>query len=432
MASAVEQTSMGSTAATTVDPVTVEGMITGPGVDDASISLGMIVDPATDRGFAAGVTLWRDIVNARGGICGRTIQITTAATGSTTDEAYTQLGRSTLGLILLEQGEPGRQVAARIRADRIPTLTPEGHRGDLAGTSSPVILGATDDILAVNAAAHLLSSGVIPQGGSLGVVLDDPATADDIRTALSWWAARNHIRLLELHLGEAVPADIQAIFADAAPQRIADLLTSTSGAGAGAGSAPSGPASGQASGDPGSPSTGDRASVGPAVNGTAAGTHPAIAARGPIIATTLNGYLPAFFPADGAGRLQVATVTPSPGADHPAVLAVRTAYADSGHSNPGPRLLEGYATGETWARLLEPMCAARTLTRTAVAEQLRGLAPASSDSLFGPTDPAMQLSAGLSASKVSAMSEADPTASGGLRPITLLESAPGIGDYRAG
>lgn len=416
-----DQVSTSSTArnsAPSVDPVTVEGMITGPGVDDASISLGMIVDPAADRGFTSGVTLWRDIVNAGGGICGRTIQITSAPPGSTTDEAYTQLGRSTLGLVLLEPGGPGRAVVARIRADRIPTLTPEGTPHDLPGAGSPVVLGATDDILAINAAAHLLSSGAVPRGGSLGVLLDDSASAADIRTGLSWWADRNDIRLVDLHLGEPVPTYIQAIFAEAAPQGIMDLLSATSIAG-------TGPATtGSASGGSGS--------AGPAVEGTAGGTRPADAARGPIIVTTLNGYLPEFFPADAVGRLQVATVTPSPGADHPGVKAVRTAFADSGRSNPGPRLLEGYATGETWARLLEPMCAARTLTRTAIAEQLRSLAPASSDSLFGPTDPAVQLSSGLSASKVSAMSNADPTAPGGLQPITLLESAPGIGGYRAG
>jgi len=404
--------------ALSITPVTVEGMLTGPGVDDASISLGMIVDPAADRGFTAGVTLWRDIVNADGGICGRAIQITSGPTGSTTEEAYTELGRSTLGLMLLEPGTTGGAVAARIRADRIPTLTPEGTPDDLTGAASPLVLGATDDILAINAAAHLLSSRVIAQGGTLGVLLDDPATADDIRAALTWWADRNDIHLRDVHLGGPVPSDIRAIFADSAPQRIADLLTATSVAATGSATT--------------APSSGDRGSAGPAVTGPAGGTQAAVTAHGPIITTTLNGYLPALFPADAIGRLQVATVTPSPGADHPGVKAVDTAYTDNGHSDPGPRLLEGYATGETWARLLEPMCAARTLTRTAAAEQLLSLAPASSDSLFGPTDPAVQLSSGLPASRVSAISAADPTAAGGLRPITLLESAPGISDYRTG
>jgi hypothetical protein len=438
------------TTAPTVDPVTVEGMITGPGIDDASISVGLIVDPTADRGFTSGVDLWAEITNKAGGICGRTIQIVTATTGSTPEAAYLELGRHTVGLITLAPGAAGRQLAARVRSDRIPTLTPEGTAGDLVGTGSPLVLGATDDLLAINAASHLLSAGVIAAGGTLGVLIDDPATDDDVVAGLTWWANRNDVRLQQLQIGGPVPADLPAVFAAAGPQQVAQLLTATGSAGGSesivsSGISDSTPSSASTGTPTGDGSAGPAGSGGSARSGGSAGsadgaTGPTTgaarppddgAAAGPVIATTLDGYDPVLVPAGQTGRLLVATVTPSPGADHPTVRAVDSAFADSGHTDPGPRMLEGYATGEGWTRILEPMCAARTLTRSAAIDQLTRSGPASSESLFGPTNPAAQMSAGLPASRVSALSAADPTAPGGLRPVTLLESAPGIGNYRS-
>ncbi|WP_154674337.1 hypothetical protein [Nakamurella lactea] len=423
------------TTAPSVVPVTVDGMLTGPGVDDASISLGLLVDPATDRGFTAGVNLWRDTVNNTGGICNRTIQIAgpDPSTAATLDESYENLGRSTLGLITLEPGAKGLSLASRIRADGVQAFTPEGLSEQLAWPS-PVVLGATDDILAINAAAYLLSAKVLTAGSTLGVLVDDSARATDALTGLAWWAKTNGVTLRVLRSGDAVPQDIPAVFAATTPEQVATLLTATA-PGASPGSAvASGASSAAGTGTAGS------AISEPATESGTAGSEPATsggtaddgAATGPIVVTTLDGYLPAGMPAGQWNRLLVATVTPSSGADHPGVLAVDTAFADAGGTDPGPRMLEGYATGEAWSRLLEPMCAAKKLTRASAAEVLKGLAPASPDSLFGPTNPAAQVTAGQAASRVSAISRADPGLSTGLKSVTLLESAPGIADYRPG
>ncbi|MDQ6657279.1 MAG: ABC transporter substrate-binding protein [Actinomycetota bacterium] len=444
-----------------------QGMLTGPGVSDASISLGLIVDASTDRGFTDGVKLWRDTVNTTGGICGRTIALAIAAAGSAPEVSYETLGRSTLGLITMESGAAGMTLASRIRADRIPAFTPEGTSGKRSESGPPIVLGATDDILAINTAAHLLSTGVIPANGTLGVLVDDSAAAADVMQGLAWWADKNKVTLRPLPETGSVPADIPAVFAAVHPAQVASLLLRTSPAGGAAvtsavtGSAGAAGSSGNnpAGTTDSAASAGGGTTVGtvtvgtvtttkaggadsgaaassPAGDGAAAsavaGSGPRSAgSAGPIIATTLDGFDPSLVPAGQAGRLLVATVTPSAGADHPGVKAVDAAYAAAGHYNPGPRLLEGYATGTIWAGLLEPMCSARTLTRSAALAELAQLAPSSPDSLFGPTNPNVALS-GAPASRVSALSIADPAAPAGLRPLTLLESAPGIADYRSG
>ena len=77
---ALPQTAPGSatgTPSTTVSitPVTPDGLITGPGVTDQTITLGLLVDPDRDRGFSDGVRLWQDSVNSAGGLCGRTLDL---------------------------------------------------------------------------------------------------------------------------------------------------------------------------------------------------------------------------------------------------------------------------------------------------------------------------------------------------------------------
>lgn len=469
------------TTAPSVTPVTDSGMVTGPGVDDASISLGVIVDPDRDRGFTAGLDVWRDSVNSTGGICGRTVELVAATAGLSGQDAYRDVGRNTLGLILLPQNASRPDLWNAARSDGIPALTPEGHLTDLTGgAGSPVVLGATEDVIAINTAAGWLADGILTTGATLGVLVDDVPDGDgpdrtDAVAGLSWWAARNDVTLEVLEPGEPIPASVGAIYAAAAPGAIGDLLrqttvtpdgAATDAGSSGAGSTPAGstpagstsagsssastsvagslpastsaadssPAASAAAGSSEGGSSDAGSSVGVAPDGATDGTVPPDAGTfsvpaGPIVGTTIDGYLPQDIPTDQAGRLQVATVTPSFGAQHPVASAVQEAFLGSG-ATPGIRSLEGYATGEAWTRLLEPMCAARTLTRSAAAALLASAGPAAPDSLFGPTLPANQVTSGLPASRVSALSVADPATPAGLRPLSLLESAPAIGDYR--
>lgn len=460
----------GSTAPTTAapfTPVTDSGLVTGPGVDSTSISLGVIVDPEADRGFTSGLDVWRTSVNSSGGICGRAIELVSGPGGGSDEQAYREIGRRTLGLILLPQNGSRASLDDAVRRDQIPALTPEGRLSDLtAGTGSPVVLGATDDVIAINTAAAWLAAGTLEVGGTLAVLITGGRADSDAVTGLTWWAARNGVTLAVLGPGDPVPAGVTAIYADTSPAAVGDLLRRTAvpgegGVRSGTGGGPSvetPPSIGatasdavpSASADPISPtstapSAGTRPPSASGGSGSLAVTDASptgrrrttanglsfVASAAPIVATTIDGYLLEDLPADQVDRLQVATVTPAYGARHPVASAVEQAYAQAS-ATPGIRSLEGYATGEAWSRLLEPMCTARTLTRSAAAALLASAGPAATDSLFGPTLPANQVTFGLPASRVSALSVADPSAPTGLRPVSLLESAPGIGAYRDG
>ena len=126
----------------------------------------------------------------------------------------------------------------------------------------------------------------------------------------------------------------------------------------------------------------------------------------------------------------MSTATPAYGSDYPAAVGVAARAAAAGLAVQGPRFFEGYATGVSWDRLLTQACTDRSLTRLSIEQAMTTVGPASVDSLFGPTDPALPVQSGLPATLVSAVSQATPSVPGGLTPLTWPEAAAGIEDYR--
>ena len=195
----------GSAAATTapttttvaITPITPDGLLSGPGVTDDSITVGMLVDPDRDRGFTAGVELWQQAVNTSGGLCGRSLElIRNGSTDVPTDvvQAYDTIGRRVVGLITLAPPTEAVALNSRISADQIPALTPAGTAAQL-GPSLPVVIGPTQDILSINALDYLDRSGRIEEGATIGVLTDGSAAADNALAGATWWADQRDITL---------------------------------------------------------------------------------------------------------------------------------------------------------------------------------------------------------------------------------------------
>ncbi len=382
-----------ATAVTTapITPVTPDGLATGPGVTDESITLGVLVDRPDDRGFLAGLQLWQQAVNTSGGLCGRRIQLATSgAAGVPADavQAYDAVGRSVLGLVILPSVTGSAELSSRVAADHLPALTPTGQSTAL-GPTLPVPVGATGDVLAINGLDHLERIERIGSGGTVGVLTDGSTAAENALLGARWWAADRGVTLDVRNAGTAA--------------------------------------------DTGSwePASAVLALTDPATAGRVAGSTSADVA----VLTTLDGYDPAAWSAPAlaaaeSGRVLVSMTTPAVGSDYPAAVSVAARAAAAGVTDQGPRLLEGYATGVSWDRLLTRACSDRSLTRPAIEQAMVTVGPASVDSLFGPTDPAQVIQSGRPATLVSAVSEAKPSAPGGVAPVTWPEAASGIEDYR--
>jgi hypothetical protein len=337
------------------------------------------------------VTLWRDSVNGSGGLCGRVVQImTNGAAGVPADAAgaYDSVGRSTLGLITLPAVADSATLTTRISADQIPTLTPTGTSAQL-GPSRPIVVGATDDILAINALDHLAQSGSLDPGATVGVLTDQSPSAANALAGARWWAGQNDVTL------EVRTLDAGADLPDWAAVPVVLAFT-----------------------DP------------PTTSRVAAG-----APSTTIIVTSTDGYDPAQWDEAGlsaarTGRVLVSLPTPAIGSDYPAAAVVTAAFAKAGGTDPGPRLLAGYATAAIWTRLLTQACADRALTRTEIELAAATTGPSSVESLFGPSDPALPIKSALPATRVSAMATANPDAPAGMTPLTWLDGASGIDSYQ--
>lgn len=369
----------------TITPVTPDGLLTGPGVSDSTIRLGVLVDAGRDRGLVDGLRLWQRGVNTSGGVCGRTVDlVVNGADGvpSGVADAYQQIGRSVLGLVVVPPLAGAADVNAAVVADQIPALTPTGTSAQL-GPRLPVVVGAPVDIQAINAAAYLAEAGRLPRGSRLGVLTDGAPAGADALVGLRWWAARNGVDLQPGTVSEltAAGAGLTAIVAFGDAGTVAQVVANT-----------------------------------PAV-----------------VVTDVDGYDPATWPAAALARTDdvlVSGPTPAVGADDSAVAAVTAAWKSEDGGEPGPRLLTGFATGTLWSSLLGPACGNLDLTRSAIAAVIAAQDDNESSALFGPLDLATVVANGLPATRQSTLAQARPDAPGGLLPLTELESAPDIDTYR--
>ena len=83
---------------------------------------------------------------------------------------------------------------SRIVADQIPALTPSGTSTQL-GPSRPIVIGPTDDILAINALDYLQQAGRLETGSTVGVLTDGSAAADNALLGARWWAGQHDVTL---------------------------------------------------------------------------------------------------------------------------------------------------------------------------------------------------------------------------------------------
>ncbi len=377
----------GAVTSASIVPVTPDGLSTGPGVTDESITLGLLVDPERDRGFSQGVDLWRASINNSGGICGRTVElIGNGRSGLPADpvEAYDTVGLNSLGMLVLPGTDEVAALNSSVAADQIPALTSEGTSEQL-GPDRPIIVGATDDVLVINVLDHLRDTGRLDEGDTIGVLADDSPSTRNAVAGVRWWADRWD-----------VTADVRP-----------------------AGAAPAAWSS--------------AAAVVALVGADDAGRVVQDSPTTQTVVLLPDAYRPAEWSADAqaaVGRVLIGLPTPAAGSDNPATQAVVAAFARDGDgATPDLRLLTGYATATSWGRLLTAACDERLLTRRGIETVVQTVGPAPADALFGPSDPALPVESGLPATLESAVGRGAATAAGGVAPVTALISADGIDTY---
>ncbi|MCS7481270.1 ABC transporter substrate-binding protein [Umezawaea endophytica] len=149
----------------------------GPGVTESTISLGVLTDMSGPFAPTAlvrikGYELFIGELNARGGICGRKVELTTKDHGFTVQRAldgYFDLEPKVLGFLDIT----GAAMTAAIAPDLIQTralAAPVSWSAALLGNPHMMIVGGTYDIDVMNGLDHLKRDGVIADGDTIGHV----------------------------------------------------------------------------------------------------------------------------------------------------------------------------------------------------------------------------------------------------------------------
>jgi ABC-type branched-subunit amino acid transport system substrate-binding protein len=155
----------------------VPAVKSGPGVTESTISLGVLTDMSGPFAPTAlvrikGYELFIGELNARGGICGRKIELTTKDHGFTVQRAldgYFDLEPKVLGFLDIT----GAAMTAAIAPDLIQTralAAPVSWSAALLGNPHMMIVGGTYDIDVMNGLDHLKREGVIADGDTIGHV----------------------------------------------------------------------------------------------------------------------------------------------------------------------------------------------------------------------------------------------------------------------
>lgn len=149
----------------------------GPGVTEDSIYLGVLTDMSGPFAPTAlvrikGYELFFSELNARGGICGRKVELTTKDHGFNVQRAldgYFELEPKVLGFLDLT----GAKMTAAIAPDLIQTralAAPVSWAAALLGNPHMMIVGGTYDIDVMNGLDHYKRNGIIAEGDTIGHV----------------------------------------------------------------------------------------------------------------------------------------------------------------------------------------------------------------------------------------------------------------------
>jgi ABC-type branched-subunit amino acid transport system substrate-binding protein len=177
---------------------------TGPGIADKTITLGVLTDlsgvfaPLAGPLTKANQMFWKD-QNAKGGVCGRTVNLTIKDHGYDPQKAVVQYRDMSPKIAGLEQllGSP-------ITAALLPTLKQDSMISLLSAWPPSLLsndfvieVGAPYDIEQINALDYLKSKGMIKSGDKIGHVYFEGEYGEGGLAGTKYFASKNGMSVVE-------------------------------------------------------------------------------------------------------------------------------------------------------------------------------------------------------------------------------------------
>ncbi|MEE1927878.1 ABC transporter substrate-binding protein [Streptomyces sp. TRM 70351] len=324
-----------------------DGVKTGPGVTDDTITLGALTDltgPYATLGesIVNAQQMWADQINDDGGICGRQIRIEVEDHGYDVQKsvaAYANLSPDVLAMPQVIGSPVVDALIDDIERDQILTF-PQAWSASLLGRDAVQVLGTTYDLDMMRAVDFLVSARGIKEGDAIGHVYFEGEYGANAVQGSKHAAGQHGLTVVEQKI-KATDTDLTAQVTALRSEGVKAVLIS----------------------------------AGPAQTASLVGVAAASGFQVPVV-TSAPGFAPQLLDTPAAPALEsmlhIVTAIPSVSVDLP---AVKKMVADYEKAYPGALVdsgvLSGYNASVLLGESLKAACDAKDLTRAGLVEAHR-------------------------------------------------------------
>ncbi|WP_261720323.1 ABC transporter substrate-binding protein [Streptomyces sp. FZ201] len=219
-----------------------DGVKAGPGVTDKTIRLGALTDltgpyATLGKSIVQAQQMWADETNAKGGICGRKIEIVVKDHGYDVQKAVTAYADISPDVVALPQVIGSPVVAALlddIERDKVLTF-PQAWAASLLGKDAVQVIGTTYDLDMIAAVDFLTRTKGLKKGDKIGHVYFEGDYGANALEGSTWAAGKagmkvvgQKIKATDTDLSAQVSAlrkeGVKAILISAGPAQTASLV----------------------------------------------------------------------------------------------------------------------------------------------------------------------------------------------------------------
>ncbi|KOG42548.1 ABC transporter substrate-binding protein [Streptomyces resistomycificus] len=380
-----------------------DGVKAGPGVTDDTVRLGALTDltgpyATLGKSIVQAQKMWADETNAKGGVCGRDVEIVVKDHGYDVQKAVAAYADISADVVALPQVIGSPVVAALlddIERDRLLTF-PQAWAASLLGKDSVQVLGTTYDVDMIAAVDFLTRAKKLGKGDTIGHVYFEGDYGTNALEGSRWAAEQAGLKIVDQKI-KATDTDLSAQVSALRKAGVKAVLIS----------------------------------AGPAQTASLTGVAASRGLRVPIVSSA-PGYAPQLMktPAAAAleGMLHVVSAAPAVSSELPGVRRMVSAYEKKYPGSPvDSGVLSGYNAAQLLGADLKKACEAGSLAREDVVAAHR--AQKNADTGLGSPQDFSDVARPASLSTY--VLRPDRKAVGGLVGVEEAHRAPGVEEYLA-
>ncbi len=316
-----------------------DGVKSGPGVTAERIRLGALTDlsgpyATLGKSIVQAQKLWADELNAKGGVCGRDVEITVKDHGYDVQKAvaaYTEISPNVLAMPQIIGSPVVAGLLDDIERDKVLTF-PQAWAASLLGKDSVQVLGTTYDIDMISAVDFLTRTKGVKKGDSIGHVYFEGDYGANALEGSTWAGKKAGLKVVGQKI-KATDTDLSAQVTALRKANVKAILIS----------------------------------AGPAQTASLVGVAASRGMKVPVVSSA-PGFAPQLMktPAEPAltAMLSIVSAIPPVSSDLPAVKKMVAAYQKAYPGSPvDSGVLSGYNAAQLMGLDLQAACKAKDLSR---------------------------------------------------------------------